>query len=129
MYDDFDEFNDWDATSCANGDYNAWEEEQVFRDHEGEDCSESAGSPEPLMTKREVYAEIDRLNREGRHDEADALYEKCRWMCECGRDAYEQYDAYGIYAGKHCDDCFRRKFRQDRYFDPGYAGESLDEDW
>jgi hypothetical protein len=36
MYDDdfggFDEYNDWDATSCANGDYNAFEEEQVFQD-------------------------------------------------------------------------------------------------
>ena len=32
----FDEFNDWDATQCAEGDYNAWEEEQVFQDHEGD---------------------------------------------------------------------------------------------
>jgi hypothetical protein len=31
-FDGFDEYNDWDATSCANGDYNAWEEEQVFLD-------------------------------------------------------------------------------------------------
>jgi len=31
-YDDFDEFNDWDATQCADGDYNAFEDEQVFQD-------------------------------------------------------------------------------------------------
>jgi hypothetical protein len=34
-FDSFDEYNDWDATSCANGDYNAWEEEQVFLDEIG----------------------------------------------------------------------------------------------
>lgn len=35
MYDEFDgydEYGDWDATQCAEGDYNAWEEEQVFLD-------------------------------------------------------------------------------------------------
>jgi len=35
-FDDFDEFNDWDATQCAEGDYNAWEDEQVFRDQVAE---------------------------------------------------------------------------------------------
>lgn len=128
-YGDFDEFNDWDATSCANGDYNAWEEEQVYRDHEGDDYPTDDVDDTPLMTRAEIWVEIDRLNHEGLHDEADALYEKARWICECGRPANEQYDAYGIYAGRHCDSCFRRKFRQDHYFDPGYAGESLDEDW
>ena len=28
----YDEYGDWDAMSCAEGDYNAWEEEQVFLD-------------------------------------------------------------------------------------------------
>jgi hypothetical protein len=28
----FNEYNDYDVTSCANGDYNAWEENQVFLD-------------------------------------------------------------------------------------------------
>lgn len=31
-YDDFNEYGDWDAMQCAEGDYNAWEEEQVFLD-------------------------------------------------------------------------------------------------
>ena len=31
----FDEFNDQDATDCANGDYNTWEENEVFHDNEG----------------------------------------------------------------------------------------------
>lgn len=34
---EFNEYNDFDATSCALGDYNAWEEEQVFQDREGDD--------------------------------------------------------------------------------------------
>ncbi len=32
---DFNEYNDPDATACALGDYNAWEDEQVFLDDEG----------------------------------------------------------------------------------------------
>jgi len=40
----------------------------------------------------------------------------------------EQYDAYGIYAGMMCDPCFKKAYRQDRYFDPDYAGERLEEE-
>ena len=32
--DEFNEYNDWDATACANGDYNTWEENQIA----GEEC-------------------------------------------------------------------------------------------
>lgn len=35
--DEFNEYGDLDAISCANGDYNAFEENQVFLDHEGEE--------------------------------------------------------------------------------------------
>jgi len=49
--------------------------------------------------------------------------------CDRGR-VYEQYDHYGIYAGKMSDHCFERSFKQGPYFDAGYAGESLDaEPW
>jgi hypothetical protein len=34
-YDGFNEYNDPDATACALGDYNTWEEGQVFLDDEG----------------------------------------------------------------------------------------------
>ena len=37
MGDDFNECGDIDAISCACGDYNAFEEHQVFLDHEGDD--------------------------------------------------------------------------------------------
>lgn len=36
MYEEFNEYNDWDATSCANGDYNNFEDNEVFHDNEGE---------------------------------------------------------------------------------------------
>jgi hypothetical protein len=81
-------------------DIDNWEAEQVFRDYIAEKNEED--TPEPEF--------------EGR-------------KCSCGQPAYEQYDAYNIYAGFHCDECFEKKFRTDRYFDPGYAGESLEEDW
>ena len=45
-----------------------------------------------------------------------------------GSVPHEQYDAYGIYAGKMCDACFKKDYRQDRYFDPDYAGERLEEE-
>ena len=39
-------------------------------------------------------------------------------------------DAYGIYTGLYCDDCYddpdKYTYRKDKYFDPGYAGESLE---
>ena len=39
-------------------------------------------------------------------------------------------DAYGIYTGLYCDDCYddpdKYTYRKDNYFDPGYAGESLE---
>jgi len=37
VFEGYDEYGDVDAISCANGDYNAWEDEQVFQDHEGAD--------------------------------------------------------------------------------------------
>lgn len=52
---------------------------------------------------------------------------ECR-MCECGRgEKYEQHDYYGIYAGRMCDQCFKERYKQGPYFDPAYAGESLEE--
>lgn len=41
-----------------------------------------------------------------------------------------RYDAYGIYTGVYCDNCYEHNypFRKDEYFDAGYAGERLDED-
>ena len=31
---EFNEYNDADATACAEGDYNTWEDNQVFMDNE-----------------------------------------------------------------------------------------------
>jgi len=36
-FDEPSEYGDPDAIACANGDYNTWEENQVFLDHEGDD--------------------------------------------------------------------------------------------
>lgn len=33
----FDEYGDQDAMDCADGDYNTWEENQVFLDREGDE--------------------------------------------------------------------------------------------
>ena len=38
---EFDEFNDWDATDCANGDYNTFEENQLAQEYEGWDDDNS----------------------------------------------------------------------------------------
>ena len=36
----------------------------------------------------------------------------CKY-CEENRSAHEQYDGYGIYCGRMCDPCFKRRFRRD----------------
>jgi hypothetical protein len=36
MDDEFNEYNDQDATDCANGDYNVWEENELAREMSGE---------------------------------------------------------------------------------------------
>lgn len=41
-YDLYDEYMDQDAIACANGDYNTWEENQLFYEDEYEvDCDVS----------------------------------------------------------------------------------------
>ena len=41
-------------------------------------------------------------------------------------------DAYGIYTGLYCDKCYddpqKYTYKKDRYFDPAYAGEQLEEE-
>ena len=40
-------------------------------------------------------------------------------------------DAYGIYTGLFCDDCYKNNYpyRKDRYHDEAYCGERLEEDY
>lgn len=40
---------------------------------------------------------------------------------------FEQYDNYGIYAGRWHDKCWDKYGYGDFVFDPSYAGESLEE--
>ncbi len=39
-------------------------------------------------------------------------------------------DAYGIYTGLYCDDCYKDNYpyRKDEYYDPAYAGERMEPD-
>ena len=39
-------------------------------------------------------------------------------------------DAYGIYTGLYCDDCYENNYpyRRDEYYDPAYAGERMEPD-
>ena len=40
-------------------------------------------------------------------------------------------DAYGIYTGIYCDDCYDSDsypYRKDNYFDPAYCGERMEPD-
>lgn len=42
-----------------------------------------------------------------------------------------RYDNYGLYTGAYCDDCYENNYpyRKDDYYDPGYAGERMDDDY
>jgi hypothetical protein len=61
-----------------------------------------------------------------------------RWACQgCDKageiQSLNRYDAYGIPTGAWCDDCYNDSeiypYHKDEYFDPTYAGESLEEDY
>ena len=67
------------------------------------------------------------------------LEEECHFCLGRGRyidrvkveyHRWSRSDAYGIYTGLYCDDCYddpdKYTYRKDKYFDPGYAGESLE---
>lgn len=41
----------------------------------------------------------------------------------------EQYDPYGIYAGRWHEECWEQHGYSNFHFDASYAGESLEEDW
>lgn len=47
--------------------------------------------------------------------------------CDKSGEPYEQYDRYGIYAGRWHDECWARWGYGDFVFDPDAAGESLEE--
>jgi hypothetical protein len=60
----------------------------------------------------------------------DHIYQKCR----CGSIHVNlRYDAHGIETGYWCDDCYddssKYPYRKDKYFDPSYAGERLEDDY
>ena len=42
-------------------------------------------------------------------------------------------DAYGLYTGLYCHKCYddpsKYTYRKDRYYDPAYAGERMEEDY
>lgn len=76
-----------------------------------------------MMTRRErLEAKQDEALKAGDYATADRIFEELKWICRCGATADEQYDSRGIYAGRMCDKCFRRKFRSsyDEYAD-GYS--------
>jgi len=58
----------------------------------------------------------------------------CRGCKEETDNKYEleRCDAYGIYTGLYCDKCYddpqKYTYKKDRYFDPAYAGERLEEE-
>jgi hypothetical protein len=40
-------------------------------------------------------------------------------------------DAYGLTTGCYCDECYENNYpyRKDRYYDPSYCGERMDDDY
>lgn len=46
--------------------------------------------------------------------------------------AWARSDAYGVYTGVYCDDCYesdKYPYRKDYYYDESYAGERMDDDY
>jgi hypothetical protein len=84
-----------------------------------------------MAEEAEATREADERNQ--LHDYRCSANEKClhggNLQDTTGVGMYGQHDGYGIYAGKWHDDCWDRFGYKDFVFDPGYAGESLEEDY
>lgn len=89
---------------------------------------------------RNEYAIFEREMREQDNIEAGREYwddgEKntpvCRGCGKCDNSVHERFDAYGITTGFWCNKCYdsdEYPYRKDHYFDPGYAGERMDDDY
>ena len=96
------------------------------------------------MTRPSDVWECSRCGHpQGRHDmwfdgdlcEKCSEYEhsvKCRGCETIGNGVDERCDAYGYGTGDWCDVCYNSNkypYRKDRYFDPSYAGERLEDDY
>lgn len=76
--------------------------------------------------RTKLFNQVYELFNAGYREEADEIEALAKVTCECGGYADEQYDFYGIYAGRMCDDCFSKAYNTGPYFDASYAGESLE---
>jgi hypothetical protein len=76
MEDDFNEYNDQDATDCANGDYNTWEENELARDNEGGDFDHENDYPDGETEDQLLDMEMeDRIGGTGCEDFGDCYSE------------------------------------------------------
>jgi hypothetical protein len=75
MEDDFNEYNDQDATDCANGDYNTWEENELAQDNEGGDFDYENDYPDG-ETEDQILDMMmeDRIGGTGCEDFGDCYY-------------------------------------------------------
>lgn len=93
------------------------------------------------MTKaNDVWTCHECGNYYGRHDLwFDGVCEPCNEMnkprcrgCDTKESVESRCDSYGYGTGDWCDVCYnsdKYPYRKDRYFDPSYAGERLEDDY
>jgi RNase P subunit RPR2 len=67
-------------------------------------------------------------------NKAEIMCRGCGESHETNEDKWvdEMTDAYGYSTGWWCHECYdsdRYPYRKDRYFDPSYAGERLEDDY
>ena len=88
-----------------------------------EDCEECLGSG---LENSEEETENDCWMCGGRGNYIRRLHsiKEHRWA---------RNDAYGLYTGLYCNKCYddpeKYTYRKDRYYDPAYCGERMDEDY
>lgn len=79
-----------------------------------------------MNRRQEMETKLEAAIESGQQNLADEIYQRLRWICECGEDAEEQYDRYGIYCGKMCEKCFKAKYDPNWTYDYLDAGEALE---
>lgn len=85
------------------------------------------------MDRAELRERLEAMNPRGPFGRAvqEELKDALKHVCtSCGKPGgHDRYDRYAIYAGRLCDPCWEVSGARTWTFDPGYAGERLEEDY
>ena len=79
-----------------------------------------------------IVTDYDEVNGNDLEEECNFCsgYGKYTRRTKLEHHMWARSDAYGLYTGLYCEECYddptKYTYRKDRYYDPAYAGENMD---